>query len=362
MDEEELFSQMEGKLGLKATIDQDADASLDEAYRKKFNLPPDEVLLKAYPCSRTHRTLKQIGFLYISQNYVCFSAKVFHYEVKEVMRFVDVKSLSDMSNQRIAIHTTKKSLVVKMKDPQNHNGAYDLIATIIAKPREAAAAVTTENTDSRKVATIKLEDQELPDSEAEAVGMEVGVSSSSNASSSHMASSSASSSSSRPSSSTTAASSSSSHASSSSSHGPSSASSSSSSAASSSAASSSSSSSAAAAASSSSSSEPKSRRRLGRSKKNKDLPEKVQDAAQELRRPDSESSSTSDNTTSKGKRAIIAGVTSARFDVVDQGENLNLQPADWALILKVPILFVQSNALGSSLLKFSLFSFSFFVW
>jgi len=88
----------------------------DSKFIKRFRLPPDEYLIKAYKCSMAkHQKGKSRTFhgrLFIGSNYVCFYSRIFGYIYKKIINFRDITKLKlitdENGREKIKIKTGEK--------------------------------------------------------------------------------------------------------------------------------------------------------------------------------------------------------------------------------------------------------------
>lgn len=70
-----------------------AQKTADAKFRRKFELPGDELLIRRLRCQFRKGVLPHHGKLFISQRYVCFSCKVFGYHKRFVLPVADIREL-----------------------------------------------------------------------------------------------------------------------------------------------------------------------------------------------------------------------------------------------------------------------------
>eukprot|EP01113_Clastostelium_recurvatum_P020729 TRINITY_DN2453_c0_g1_i9.p1 TRINITY_DN2453_c0_g1~~TRINITY_DN2453_c0_g1_i9.p1 ORF type:complete len:709 (-),score=158.27 TRINITY_DN2453_c0_g1_i9:13-2043(-) len=75
-----------------------SDRARSEPFVKKFNLPPDEILIHDFSAALNRQILLH-GRLYISQNFVCFESRIFGTKTSEVIALKDITEISKKSKR-----------------------------------------------------------------------------------------------------------------------------------------------------------------------------------------------------------------------------------------------------------------------
>jgi hypothetical protein len=71
-----------------------AQKSADAKFRRKFDLPSDELLIRKLHCQMRKGMLPHHGKLYVSQRHLSFSCKVFGYHKRIVLPISEIKELT----------------------------------------------------------------------------------------------------------------------------------------------------------------------------------------------------------------------------------------------------------------------------
>ncbi|KAL1916336.1 uncharacterized protein VTP21DRAFT_5953 [Calcarisporiella thermophila] len=90
--------------------------SASRAFRQTFSMPANERLVSFYSCSY-HRHFLNQGWMYISENYLCFYSYVLGMETKLVL---ELKDIQDLKKERSKRGVFSDSLRIIMKDKTEH--------------------------------------------------------------------------------------------------------------------------------------------------------------------------------------------------------------------------------------------------
>jgi CRP-like cAMP-binding protein len=116
------------------TAEQDEDAS----FQVLFSLPPDEIIVKECDISIKSGVVKQQGKLYVSANYICFSAKAFSRKSKQVLSMADVAAIA-ASKGALRIDTkARKTYRFKLKSALTASDIAALVRTLTVDAKSSS--------------------------------------------------------------------------------------------------------------------------------------------------------------------------------------------------------------------------------
>ncbi|KAF9420202.1 hypothetical protein BGZ94_009182 [Podila epigama] len=90
--------------------------SASRAFRQTFNVPPSERLVSYYSCSYHGKMMNQ-GWMYISENYLCFYSFMLGMETK---LFLELKDIGDLQKEKSKRGVFADAIRVVMKDSQEY--------------------------------------------------------------------------------------------------------------------------------------------------------------------------------------------------------------------------------------------------
>jgi len=101
----------------------------NKRFNKMFRLP-DETLIREINCS-LKKAIPHEGILYVSQNFLCFSATTFGVKLREVIKFEDINDI-ELKTKSIDI-TIKSEEMYSFTNFEDHEGTFDFIYLLWTK-------------------------------------------------------------------------------------------------------------------------------------------------------------------------------------------------------------------------------------
>ena len=88
-----ISTRLSSRVGSTAIDEQAVEKREEESFQSLFGLPVHHVLVKECPCSYDKVIIRK-GSLYISQQFICFYAKIFAQKTKEKILICDIRSVT----------------------------------------------------------------------------------------------------------------------------------------------------------------------------------------------------------------------------------------------------------------------------